>query len=321
MLEDDDAGEGLSSLTKEEHDLLVRESEDRLRRSVLGEKGENPREPRLERIELGLIDPNPENPRKTFQRIGDLAATIEGLGLLQNLVVVRRVVPHLQSEPGGVPGSVRFLLRSGERRLRAMRLLVEKGRPGWTLEKKIPCLVLGRESIGELEALVENVQRQDLPPWEEGARFARIIEGCGLTAQEIGKQIGKSRSYVNLLVRIARGLSPKIIPILSRIGGAGPNLTELDALAGLTDKDTMGPDHDKQRKWLENFLTVDPKKRRRKNKTRKNLEDRLHRLEEMDMPETVRAIVDAIVKYLDGEEFVLPEFARKAGAFVREEDS
>jgi ParB family chromosome partitioning protein len=304
--DDDEGEEGLSSLSRDEHARLYQEAEEKLRRSVLGEPGESPGDSRTERIPLGLIDPNPQNPRKTFHRIQDLAATIEGLGLLQNLVVVRK--------------GERYELRAGERRLRAMNFLVEKKSPGWSHEKKISCLVLGRESVGELEAIVENGQRQDLPPWEEGARFARIVEGCGLTAQEIGKQIGKSRSYVNLLIRISRGLSPKIVPILARIGSAGPNLTELDELAGISDKDTLGPDHEKQKKWLEKFLNVETTKRRRR-KSRSDIAGRVRMLEDMDMPETVRHIVDAVVHYLQGGPFVLPEFVKRGGVFAEKSAS
>jgi ParB/RepB/Spo0J family partition protein len=253
---------------------------------------------------LNLIDPNPENARKTFPRIPDLAATIEGLGLLENLVVIKK-------------SDGRYELRAGERRLRAMLLLISQGSPGWTLERQVACKVLDDGSDGELEALVENIQREPLAPWEDGAAFDRIVQRKGLTFQQIGEQIGKSRSHVSLLVRISRGLSPKLIPILTRIGKNGTvGLRQLDKMASMIDQDTLGPDHDKQRKWLEAHLTAEPKKRRKKYRTRRALEDRMRALEKIDMPENVRAIADAIVRYLEGEELVLPEFARD-GNFVR----
>lgn len=250
-----------------------------------------------QRIPLGLIDPNPDNPRKTFHRLADLAATIESLGLLQNLLVVPK--------SGG-----RFVLRDGERRLRAMKLLVERKSPGWTENRPISCQVLEKESVGELEAFVANGQRESLLPWDEGARLDKIVELHGLTADEIGRQIGKSRSYVTLLIRIARGLSPKIVPILIRVGSSGPNMSELGKLAAIIDKNTLGPDHERQRKWLESFLTVTPK-RKRKYRTRQDLHLRLRKLEDIEMPEHARAIVDSVIRYMQGEEFVLPEFTRK----------
>jgi ParB family chromosome partitioning protein len=254
-------------------------------------------------VPLRLIDPNPDNARKAFPRIVELAATIEGLGLLENLVVIKR--------DGG-----RFELRAGERRLRAMLLLISQDSPGWSLDRKVPCKILDDGSDGELEALVENIQREPLAPWEDGAAFDRIVQNKGLTFQQIGEQIGKSRSHVSLLVRISRGLSPKLIPILTRIGkNAAVGLRQLDKMASMIDQDTLGPDHEKQRKWLEAHLTTEPKKRRRKYRTRRALEDRMRSLEKLDMPENVRAIADAIVRYLGGEELVLPEFA-KDGNFV-----
>lgn len=254
-------------------------------------------------VPLSLIDPNPDNARKSFPRIADLAATIEGLGLLQNLVVVKK--------------GERFELRAGERRLRAMLMLISQERPGWSIKREVPCKVLDSGREGELEALVENIQREPLAPWEDGAAFDRIVQLKGLTFQEISAQIGKSRSHVSLLVRISRGLSPKLIPILTRIGkGSTVGLRQLDKMAGMIDKDTLGPDHDKQRKWLESYLTSTPKQRRKKYRTRRALEERMRSLEKLDMPENVRAIADSIVRYLEGEELVLPEFA-KDGAFER----
>ena len=260
-------------------------------------------------VPLRLIDPNPENARKSFVRIADLAATIDGLGLLQNLVVVKKI--------GAEEG--RFELRAGERRFRAMLLLISQERPGWTIDREVPCKVLEGEGQGEgeLEALVENIQREALAPWEDGAAFDRIVQSKGLTFQQIGEQIGKSRSHVSLLVRISRGLSPKLIPILTRIGKNGSvGIRHLDKMASMIDKDTLGPDHEKQRKWLESYLSAPPKERRRKYRTRKTLEERMRKLSNMDMPENVRAIADSIIRYLEGEELVLPEFARD-GDFQR----
>lgn len=254
-------------------------------------------------VPLSLIDPNPDNARKSFPRIADLAATIEGMGLLENFVVVQK--------------GERFELRAGERRLRAMLMLISQESPGWTMQREVPCKVLEAGNDGELEALVENIQREPLAPWEDGAAFDRIVQNKGLTFQEIAVQIGKSRSHVSLLVRISRGLSPKLLPILSRIGkGSTVGLRQLDKMASMIDKDTLGPDHEKQRKWLETHLTSTPKQRRKKYRTRRALENRMRSLEKLDMPENVRAIVDSIVRYLEGEELVLPEFA-KDGAFQR----
>ena len=268
----------------------------------------------IQEIPLGILDENPDNPRKTFHHIPELAATIEEMGLLQNLVVVRKGGP-------AVDGINRYELRAGGRRLRAMKLLAADNRPGWTPDRLISCKVL-EKSDGDLEALAENSHREDLPPWEDGAAYDRIVQNHGITHSEIGRQIGKSQSHVSRLVRIARGVSPKLIPVLSRIGKAGPNILELEKLALMVDKDTLGPDHDKQRKWLEVYLTVPSgKKKIKPNKNRRYFEDRLRKLENMELPEHISAIVESIVRYLGGENFVLPEFASKTKIFVRERSS
>lgn len=257
-------------------------------------------------IPLGLIRPFPDNARKTFSRVPELAATIEGLGLLQNLVVVK--LPNENGEE-------RYELRAGERRLRAMLLLVERKSPGWTLDRKVACCVLEPGRDGDLESLVENIQREATFPWEEGAGFDRIVQNQGLTYEQIGQQIGRSRSHVSLRVRISRGLSPKIIPVLIRIGHAGPNVNELDKLAAMIDRDTLGPEHDKQKAWLEKYLTHEPQKRK-KYKTRRMMEDRVQKLDEMDLPEHIRAIVDSVIRYLGGEDLVLPGFTKRPDGFA-----
>jgi len=249
-------------------------------------------------VPLHLIDANPANHRKTFARIPELAATIEGLGLLQNLVVLQN--------------GDRFELRAGERRLRAMRLLVERRAPGWTAETRVACVILEKGKEGDLESLVENIQREATFPWEEGAKFDEIVQKQGLTLEEIGRQIGRSKSYATQRVRISRGLSPKLIPILSRIGPAGPNVNELDKLAAMIDKNTLGPEHDRQRAWLEKYLTTEPKKRK-KYKTKQMMEERIRKLDEMHLPENIRAIVDSVIRYLSGEDLVLPGFVNKPG--------
>lgn len=256
-------------------------------------------------IPLGLIDPSRDNPRKTYPQIPELAATIEGLGLLQNLVVY---------ESDG-----RYEVKAGSRRLKAMHLLVEQNRPGWNLETPVSCRVLQKGREGDLEALVENIQRVNLPPWDDGAAFDKIVQNQGLTYEDIGKQIGKSREHIGSRVRLARGLSPQIIPILARIWPSGPNIHELGKLASFIDKDTLKPDHDRQRKFLEELLThgVRTKGKRKKYRTRVALEDRIKKLGNMELPDHVQAIVDSILRYIDGEDLVLPAFTGAPEAFVK----
>jgi ParB/RepB/Spo0J family partition protein len=239
-------------------------------------------------IPLHLIDPNPNNPRKVYTRIEELADTIFECGLINNLVVKR--------------AGDRFEVRAGHRRRKALLLLVEQGRI--QDDHPVPCFVIDRE--GDIEAIVENVQREPLPPWEDGAAYERLVEKYGMTHEQIGKAIGRSRSHVTKSITISRGLSPKIVPVLIRIGSAGPNFLELLRLAQMTDKVTSQPDHDKQRKWLESFVTRGTKGRKKKYKTTRYYSDRLRALERMEFSRDIEVVVQAVVRYLNGEPMVLP---------------
>lgn len=247
-------------------------------------------------VPLSLIDPNTTNPRKAFLHIKELADAIEVVGLLQNLVV--------KEKPGG-----RYEVKAGDRRrLALLRLVAEKRLPP---DPNVRCFVIS--GSGDIETVVENVQRDALPPWEDGDSFNRLVEQRGMTHDEIGKAIGKSRSHVSMCIRIHRGLSEKLIPVLFRIGAAGPNVLQLLEVSKMVDKDTLGPDHEKQMKWLQSFVTRGVKKDGKKRyKTRRYYQDRLRILERMDFPKEVDDVVQAIVRYLNGEEMTLPGSVREA---------
>ena len=132
-------------------------------------------------ILLSLIDPDPSQPRKTFDEgaLDELAQSMAANGLAV-AVLVR-------------PAGDRYLLVHGERRWRAA------GRLGWAA---IPAEVrdVAPEQARWL-ALVENIQRADLSPIEEaGAYQAALSEG--LTQTELGKRIGKSQSYIAQKLRL-----------------------------------------------------------------------------------------------------------------------
>jgi ParB/RepB/Spo0J family partition protein len=239
-------------------------------------------------IPLGLLDPSPHNARQNYPNLDELAATILEIGLLQNLVVKK--------------DGDRFIVEAGNRRLRAMLRLVEQKH--WTLDNPVPCRVV---KDGEIESLVENIQREEVVPWEQGAGFIRLIDGRGLTHDQIARCIGKSKSYVSLRQRISRGLSPKLIPILIRIGAARPNVLELDKMAQLIDKDTLGPDHEKQRRWLERFLATGRQRKKGKRRTNQFFKQRIRALENMTFTPDVEPIIQAVIKFFDGEELVIPE--------------
>ncbi|MFN2640946.1 MAG: ParB/RepB/Spo0J family partition protein [Actinomycetota bacterium] len=136
----------------------------------------------LREIALEDITPNPRQPRTQFdpEAVDELAASIRAVGVLQP-IVVRRTGDGYQ-------------LIVGERRWRAARLA--------GLDT-IPAIV--RETGDEemlRDALIENVQRQDLNPLEEAAAYRGLIDEGGLTHDDVAAQVGKSRAAVTNALRL-----------------------------------------------------------------------------------------------------------------------
>ncbi len=140
----------------------------------------------LRELPVELVGPNPRQPRKAFDEaaLEALAGSIAEQGVLQP-VLVRPVA-------GG-----RYELVAGERRWRAARLA--------GLET-LPAVVRGAGAVSDTErlelALVENVAREDLNPVEEARACAALVEELGLTREEVGRRVGKSRVAVSNLLRL-----------------------------------------------------------------------------------------------------------------------
>lgn len=147
------------------------------------------RQSNLENILVNRIRPNPNQPRKEFDPValGGLTESIRNVGVLQPVVVRRE--------------GFEYMLVAGERRWRAAQA-------AGLLE--IPALIRDTDETGTLtEALIENLQREDLGPLEEAAAFQQLEEDFGLSHAEIGKQVGRSRSAVSNTLRLLK-LSPVI---------------------------------------------------------------------------------------------------------------
>jgi ParB family chromosome partitioning protein len=130
-----------------------------------------------------LIVPNPRQPRRHFDdaALAALAASMETRGVLQPVLVRPLDDAH-------------FELIAGERRWRAAKLA--------GLET-IPAVVRAREDAESLElALIENMVREDLNPVEEARACAALVEELGLSREEVGLRIGRSRVAVSNLVRL-----------------------------------------------------------------------------------------------------------------------
>ena len=141
----------------------------------------------LRSIPLAQIRPNPLQPRKEFSDsdLRDLESSIKANGLLQP-VTVRAAASGLE-----------FFLIAGERRFRAIQRL------GW---REIPAIVRDEADVDDKSlltlALVENLQRADLNPIEEGEGYQQLITQFSLSQQEVADVVGKDRSTVANTVRL-----------------------------------------------------------------------------------------------------------------------
>ncbi len=137
----------------------------------------------LRELHVDLVAPNPGQPRKRFDddALQALADSVKERGVLQPVLVRPR--------PGGT-----YELVAGERRWRAARLA--------GLET-LPALVQERDDARSLEAaLIENMAREDLNPIEAARAVAGLVEELGLTREEVGRRVGRSRVAVSNLLRL-----------------------------------------------------------------------------------------------------------------------
>ena len=138
---------------------------------------------RIETLPLREIEPDPGQPRKTFddETLAELSASIAEHGLLQPIAV--------RPKPSGG-----YLIVAGERRWRDSRMA------GLT---EVPVIVkdVTDEQAMEL-ALVENLQREDLDPVEEAAGIRELMTRCDLTQEQAARKLGKSRSALANSLRL-----------------------------------------------------------------------------------------------------------------------
>jgi len=133
-------------------------------------------------VPVDRITTNPDQPRTRFddESLEELAASMKEVGVLQPIIVT-----------GDGEG---YVLIAGERRWRAAK------RAGLAV---IPAVV--RESTGTstlVEALVENVQRQDLTPLEEAHAYQQLLENYGMTQEQVAVRVGKSRPSISNTLRL-----------------------------------------------------------------------------------------------------------------------
>ncbi|MBL4953377.1 ParB/RepB/Spo0J family partition protein [Neobacillus sp. YIM B02564] len=148
----------------------------------------------VQEIRLKELRPNPYQPRKSFNQeaIDELKASILEHGILQPLIVRK---------------SIRgYEIVVGERRYRAAKEAKLASVPAVVRE-------FSEQQMMEL-AVIENLQREDLNPIEEGQAYQTLMEKLDLTQEEVAKRLGKSRPHVANHIRLL-SLPPKVQQLIS----------------------------------------------------------------------------------------------------------
>lgn len=146
-------------------------------------------------LDIGLIDNNPDQPRKNFDptALDELAQSIKMYGVIQPILVTQK--------------NERYFIVAGERRFRASKLAGKK---------TIPAIVR-KFTEGEIKeiALLENIQRQDLNPIETARAMKELLDTYDWTQEALSERLGKSRSNVANILRLL-DLTPEVIDLVEK---------------------------------------------------------------------------------------------------------
>ena len=178
--------ENTKEQTEEEIEKEVKEIKKKVKEEIK-ESGE-----RIEHIKIIDIEPNRNQPRKTFdmEAIDELAESIKRYGVIQPIIVNKK--------------DGYYEIVAGERRWRASKKaeLTE-----------IPCIVRNDDERKSKEiALIENIQREDLNPIEKAQGFKQLLDDYGMKQQELADMIGMNRSTITNCLRILN-LDPRVIQL------------------------------------------------------------------------------------------------------------
>jgi ParB family transcriptional regulator, chromosome partitioning protein len=125
-------------------------------------------------VPIELLDPNPGQPRQVMGDLSELMASVAEKGIIEPLIVRQR---------GG-----RFQIIAGERRYHAA---VQVGL------RELPVIVREADDVEVMElALVENLQRKDLTPFEEADALQQLAQKCRYTHEDMARKLGRSRTMV-----------------------------------------------------------------------------------------------------------------------------
>jgi ParB family chromosome partitioning protein len=125
-------------------------------------------------VPIESVDPNPDQPRQAMGDLSELIASVAEKGIIEPLVVRQR--------------GARYQIIAGERRYHAA---VQSGLT------TLPVVIRDVDDTEMLElALVENLQRKDLTPFEESEALLSLGQRCGYTHEDLAKRLGKSRTSI-----------------------------------------------------------------------------------------------------------------------------
>lgn len=170
----------------------------------------------VQTLRISEIEPKSDQPRKYFdtESLTQLSESIAQNGLIQPIVV--------RESGGGF-----YQIIAGERRWRAAKMA------GLT---EIPAIIMQADALKAAElAIIENVQREDLNPYEEADAYATLMEKFDLTQEEVASRVGKSRSAVANTMRLL-DLPEEVIEML-KTGDISAGHAR--ALLGLKNKDDI----------------------------------------------------------------------------------
>ncbi len=244
----------------------------------------NKHEERIVHIPIGDIKLNPLQPRRSFDQheLDELKDSIQRHGILQPLVVRR------------LAGESKYELIAGERRLRSAKELK------WD---KVPCVVrmdVKSDQSRLVYALIENIQRENLNPIEEALAYQQLNKEFGLTHEEIGEKVGKSRVGVTNVMRVLQ------LPAEIQRGIVEGKITVGHAKAIL-----MIPDEEKQIRFYHHLVDEGVTVRKAETRARRiqramNVSDTMERRRKGKHPYAVKYIppledrfgYDANIRYL-----------------------
>lgn len=179
-------GKGLSALLGEAADIdSFRKPVGYVNKEIVSRDSAPAAKADVLRIPVGMIEPNPFQPRLSFDQeaLEELAESIRTLGLIQP-ITVRKIDEE------------KYQIISGERRFRACKLA------GMDM---VPAYIRDADDQGMLEmAIVENIQRENLDPIETALGYQRLIDECNLTQEQMAQRVSKKRASVTNYLRLLR---------------------------------------------------------------------------------------------------------------------